>query len=819
MARHSPIPALILALAAALTGQTDSAAGSRKATAFDLLRGRDYARALEEFRRDAILYPKSAVVLDGMAWCEFFLGRLDRAEEGFREALRHDPEYRWSRQGLESIAAARTAPLEEVRSLLAAGRHAEARLACQRILDGETAAPRSAFPDARAGEGWALHGLGRHEEAIRAFRQALKERPDFADALRGIGFCEYARGRWVEAHSALAMSLKAEPDHYLARVTLAWCHLRKKDAREALREFQKAAPLVSGPWGALLGMGWCHEALGQPSEALASFEKAVDASALAMDQDLRALAEARPGFRHLFTRTGWSALRQRLDAWAESEFVAALGRRPDDMDARIGLAFARFRLGNYQGALALASEILSSGPEPPAARFPVTLSAGAAAEVAADLRSLRAWAELRLGLFDQALAGFREVASVHPDWPDTRCGIGWVLVSKGDYPAAEAAFLEALRTLPGYPDAESGLAAVTAWRYAEYNAAWQILYGGSAREAGEAFARILDAPGDRFPAARRHLIVASIGWSEALAGDLSAAEKTFARALEMAPGSGLAEKGMGRLRRDRRDFAGAIDHLRRAKKDPEFAKDVDLLILLADCELERHRGDLAQAELDLALAIDAGSARALGLLGRVHLAADRPVDARLALERAIAIAPESIDTDVFRSAIERNPDLHRLHGSFGWAWFNRARYDRAETDFRAATKLDPRDREAVRGLGLTYLRLARLKEAGDTLRAFFEQAPKKENPWGTLSATLSEWGWTLYTARKYAEAQDVFNRLAAAHAGEKILYADPFDGLGWCSHRMQRPDAARAWFLKAIAIAPRHESSLKGLEELAAETR
>ena len=63
----------------------------------------------------------------------------------------------------------------------------------------------------------------------------------------------------------------------------------------------------------------------------------------------------------------------------------------------------------------------------------------------------------------------------------------------------------------------------------------------------------------------------------------------------------------------------------------------------------------------------------------------------------------------------------------------------------------------------------------------------------------------------------VHNR-ALAPSEIQQLYADPFDGQGWCLLRSGSRRGATDKFEKALSIAPGYASSLNGLAELDGET-
>jgi Tfp pilus assembly protein PilF len=76
------------------------------------------------------------------------------------------------------------------------------------------------------------------------------------------------------------------------------------------------------------------------------------------------------------------------------------------------------------------------------------------------------------------------------------------------------------------------------------------------------------------------------------------------------------------------------------------------------------------------------------------------------------------------------------------------------------------------------------------------------------------YGWKLYALGDFGGALKTFRQLAELHSGAKQAYADPHDGIGWCLAKQGKFKDAREAFLRAIAIEPRYESSLKGLESI-----
>ena len=781
---------------------------------WELMRKRDYAAALKRFEQEANQYREWAELHDAMGWCHYFLEEYEEAKECFLKALVYKPEYKWSQEGLEAIEAVRRAPLETADALLAAGRYTEARAAYQRIHEGETAAEQGAKIPALAGEGWSLYYLGRYREATKCFRNAHKKDRKNADTLRGLAYCDYAQGEYRRALTSLRLALELEPAHTIARLTAGWAHYFSEDWDKALAEFEIAEDSAPRAWDAWSGIGWCRVRMGEQDAALEAFRRGIEISPHVKTADLVALIEADPEWRILHNVAGWSALRASLSSWALTEFQTSEALGCGVGEAQSGQAFALFRVERYAEAAKKAHAAIDAGEGDTRRDFPVTLADGSSARVAMNLESLLAWIAHRQGRYDEALAGFRAVREKHHDWVDPVCGEGWVLNVQGNYPAAEKAFDTALELLPGYSDAVSGAEAIHSWRYADYDRGWAALLAGDVDGARGHFERIVEDSRNPYPLTRMDRIEASLGWVAFRAGDERSAVQHFEQALAMTPELGLAEMGWGYL-----DFAAerwltASHHLTAAVADPELADDAELRATLGRCLLEQGKMSEAEAVFTEAVALSPSYAAAHAGQAIFYLRNSEPVAARIALERAFALDPTISLDPTIAEELGRVKEFVRLHSPLGWAWFYREEYERAEASFRLAIVEDPLETTAPAGLGWSLLRQGELKEGRAVLEAYLRKAPKRENPWGLWSSSLSELSWALFHAGNHRDALAGFRRLEMLHKGEKERYADPLDGQGWCLLRTGSKLAARKKFEEALAITPGHSNSLAGLVEL-----
>jgi Tfp pilus assembly protein PilF len=66
---------------------------------------------------------------------------------------------------------------------------------------------------------------------------------------------------------------------------------------------------------------------------------------------------------------------------------------------------------------------------------------------------------------------------------------------------------------------------------------------------------------------------------------------------------------------------------------------------------------------------------------------------------------------------------HFPFSNLGWAYYNKKEFKLAEKYYKDALKIEPKFVIALRGLGLTYLKMGRISEAVTTLEKVIELAP------------------------------------------------------------------------------------------------
>jgi len=124
-------------------------------------------------------------------------------------------------------------------------------------------------------EGAALQRLGRREDALACYRQAVALDPGLADAWYNLGWLLKAAGRFEEALEAYAQALQAgvsgPEEVHLNRAVIWSDHLRRD--QDARRELERALEIAPDFAPALLNLGNLHEETGERDLAIDCYQR------------------------------------------------------------------------------------------------------------------------------------------------------------------------------------------------------------------------------------------------------------------------------------------------------------------------------------------------------------------------------------------------------------------------------------------------------------------------------------------------------------------------------------------------------------------
>ena len=123
--------------------------------------------------------------------------------------------------------------------------------------------------------GAALQASGRLDEAIVQYREAVRAQPGHLNARHNLGGALVLKGAFAEALPHLRDVLRARPDDATARNNLGGALLATGRVEESIRELRRAAELDPRSLNAHYNLGRALSARGRVGEAAAAFEQAL----------------------------------------------------------------------------------------------------------------------------------------------------------------------------------------------------------------------------------------------------------------------------------------------------------------------------------------------------------------------------------------------------------------------------------------------------------------------------------------------------------------------------------------------------------------
>ncbi len=424
----------------------------------------------------------------GLGLTEFERGDLPAALFEFSEVTRLYPE-RFDGHFNRAVTLVRLRRAEEA---VAAFEEA--------VAQGEPQALGEDLVNAYLGLAGQLEALERFDEAAEAYAAALEIRPGDADLIYGRSSALYRGGRGLEALPELT-ELEDSGGDYRVSALVADIYVEAGQVDYALRSLEralrKAGQEEEGSAAAqaniLVKLGLLQRSLGREEEAVETFRRAANTDpaswgalynlgvsqleAGSIESALETLQSAlvlnpESGELHLALGTAHDLLGAPQEALAAGEAALQRLSNPQALAEAAFLAGrARYRLGDYAGALTSLESALAAMPDSAAAQ----LWAGLAAygledyasavgyyERAVQLEPDNVEARVNLGAAYLVTERYADAALVYdlvtqqnPEDAEAHYNLGWALFSQGAREEAKAAWREAL-TL-GYAPAGTAL--------------------------------------------------------------------------------------------------------------------------------------------------------------------------------------------------------------------------------------------------------------------------------------------------------------------------------------------------------------------------
>jgi superkiller protein 3 len=360
-------------------------------------------------------------------------GRYEAAVTAIKAASRTDP--------LLSPPATAVADLQQAGAALRDGDVSAALVAIERV---QQSAPT--WAEVHRLRGIALVADERPDEAVAAFREALRLSPRDERASLALADLLLQQERYDEADSTLLVALAALPSSPRLHYVRSRVFQRRGLYPEALAELDRAMTLRPGL--PLLGMNSLYETIATMRRARQAFEEAT----VAFSRRVALIPNEVAAHRDL----GDIYFRRGLDDLAWNEFAIAEALAPRDVATQASLAQLHLRAGRNADAAATARRIIQLAPDHVQAHFVLgtalirldqsdegaraldtfaRLEAGEAAERALqlELAGLRREAEVAVGQGDhaRAVALLTRIVEKEPKSSSALVALGVALVRAG----------------------------------------------------------------------------------------------------------------------------------------------------------------------------------------------------------------------------------------------------------------------------------------------------------------------------------------------------------------------------------------------------
>jgi tetratricopeptide (TPR) repeat protein len=245
--------------------------------------------------------------------------------------------------------------------------------------------------------GFMLAAKGHADEAVAAYRKAIRLKPDFALAYNSLGgvLCDGKRD-YDGAIKVLRKAVRLKKDYALAHYNLGNALFRKGQLNEALAAYREALRVKNDFAEAHLNLGAALEKTGATDEAIVEYREA-----LRLKKDLPTA----------YYNLGSALMDKRQLDEAIAMFRDALRLQKKYPEAHYNLGFALYMKGDLPGAISAYQAALRLQPDYPQAHF----------RLGSALMRLHKW--------EAARAALQKAVDLQPDDPQAQINLAWLLAS------------------------------------------------------------------------------------------------------------------------------------------------------------------------------------------------------------------------------------------------------------------------------------------------------------------------------------------------------------------------------------------------------
>jgi tetratricopeptide (TPR) repeat protein/4-amino-4-deoxy-L-arabinose transferase-like glycosyltransferase len=279
-------------------------------------------------------------------------------------------------------------------------------------------------PRAHQNLGFALSQIGKFQEAIEQYEQALRIKPDYAEAHRNLGIALSQIGKFQEAIGQYEQALRINPDFAKAHNNLGVALSRIGKTQEAIGQYEQALRIEPDFAEAHHNLGIAFVQMGKIEEAIAHDEQAL---------------RINPDLPDAHVNLGMALAKLGKPDDAIRHYQEALRLRPDDAEAHYSLGNVLLQEGKVSDAIGHYEQALRSKPDYAEAHYNLGL------------------ALVRLGRAQEAISHWEQAVRINPDFAEAHYNLGVALEKLGRRPEAIEHYQQAVKLRPDFAPAKNAL--------------------------------------------------------------------------------------------------------------------------------------------------------------------------------------------------------------------------------------------------------------------------------------------------------------------------------------------------------------------------
>jgi len=278
---------------------------------------------------------------------------------------------------------------------------------------------------------WNLMGasagqIGRHDQAILAFKKVINIQPDYAAVHNNLGTALKSQGKFVEAEASYKRALQISPNYAEAYNNLGLTLAQQGKFEEALEAYGAAKEMKPDYAEAFYNLGTVLQLTERFDDALEAYNQAL---------------LLKPNFPEAYNNLGVVKKAQSKFEEALDAYSAALSINPLYAEAHNNVGATLMKLGEYKNAVEAFTEALSVNPS----YFEAYYNLGTA--------------YIEQGNLKEAIDAFQSALEINPGYAEAHNNLGAAYKEQGNLEEAIASYNTAITIKPGYAEAHNNLGA------------------------------------------------------------------------------------------------------------------------------------------------------------------------------------------------------------------------------------------------------------------------------------------------------------------------------------------------------------------------